>query len=312
MIRFAVIGLAGLLLIGCDKPEPSAVPAEAYTVSATISTNRIFIGEPVILTVNVVHPTNTTVELPDLERDAELRVRSTHSEANPLTPELLHTLYTFQITSFRTGDHVICTNDIVFVTGEDETEPEPFPFLALEVLSSLEEGSTLTNAKGLAEWPGGVPTWIVGLIIVGVLAFAVASVVVWIVSRREPATKPPPPLPPAHLTAREAIERLKRKQYIEQGHLEPFYVELSAIIRHYLERRFKIHAPELTTEEFLREATNSRLLNAEHQSACRLFLEQCDLVKFAKFRPGEPEMRNALAAAEQLIEETREQEAVSP
>ena len=34
------------------------------------------------------------------------------------------------------------------------------------------------------------------------------------------------------------------------------------------------------------------------------FLQQCDLVKFAKYEPGEPEMRELHGAALRLVEET--------
>ena len=54
-----------------------------------------------------------------------------------------------------------------------------------------------------------------------------------------------------------------------------------SIIRRYLEDRFELRAPELTTEEFLTVAGTPVLLSHEHQKLLRDFLRQADLVKFA-------------------------------
>ncbi|HOW97476.1 MAG TPA: hypothetical protein PK634_06770, partial [Kiritimatiellia bacterium] len=105
--------------------------------------------------------------------------------------------------------------------------------------------------------------------------------------------------------ALRALQRLKERGLIEKAEIEPFYVELTGIARRYLESRFGLRAPERTTEEFIREASVSGLLSAAHQALVRDFLEQSDLVKFARFAPGIPEMNAAFASAEKLVVETR-------
>ena len=117
------------------------------------------------------------------------------------------------------------------------------------------------------------------------------------------ACKPPPP-PPAHEWALAALSLLRAKPYIAERKFEPFYVELSAIVRRYLERRFGLHAPERTTDEFIREAVSSRLLTGDQQQWVGAFLEQSDLVKFARHEPASADMESACAAAEQLVRET--------
>ena len=42
------------------------------------------------------------------------------------------------------------------------------------------------------------------------------------------------------------------------------------------------------------------------------FLESCDLVKFAKYEPGEPELRELHSSALRLVEETEPKEVHSP
>jgi hypothetical protein len=101
-----------------------------------------------------------------------------------------------------------------------------------------------------------------------------------------------------------ALQILLAKKWIEQENIEPFYIELSTIARSYIEARFNLRAPELTTEEFIRETASSHHLSLDHQQLTGAFLEQCDLVKFAKHRPAQSDMRAAYSAAERLVRET--------
>lgn len=86
---------------------------------------------------------------------------------------------------------------------------------------------------------------------------------------------------------------------------DAWFVELSAIVRTYLERRYVIRAPELTTEEFLVEAARSGRLTGDHRSLLEAFLERCDRVKFAGYRPDSEESLASLSAARAFVEDTR-------
>lgn len=86
---------------------------------------------------------------------------------------------------------------------------------------------------------------------------------------------------------------------------DAWFVRLSAIVRRYLEKRYEIRAPELTTEEFLQVALRGASLTVEHRSLLATFLECCDRVKFAAYRPEEQESLDMLAAARTFVEDTR-------
>ena len=78
---------------------------------------------------------------------------------------------------------------------------------------------------------------------------------------------------------------------------KPFCILVSDTIRSYLEERFDFRAPERTTEEFLHELQDTDLLSPEQKESLGRFLESCDLVKFAKYEPGEPELRELHGSA---------------
>jgi hypothetical protein len=111
-----------------------------------------------------------------------------------------------------------------------------------------------------------------------------------------------PPIP-AHIRAKQMLE--KALEIIAQP--KSFCILVSDTIRVYLEERFDFRAPEQTTEEFLRELGETNLLSAEQKESLGKFLENCDLVKFAKYEPGENELRELHSAALQLVEETTPQ-----
>ncbi|HVK85220.1 MAG TPA: hypothetical protein VM513_13980 [Kofleriaceae bacterium] len=91
---------------------------------------------------------------------------------------------------------------------------------------------------------------------------------------------------------------------------DAWFVRLSAIVRHYLEHRYEIRAPELTTEEFLQVATARPELTGDHRGLLTQFLERCDRVKFAGYRPDADESIATLNAARGFVEDTRLREVV--
>lgn len=110
----------------------------------------------------------------------------------------------------------------------------------------------------------------------------------------------------AYDVARERLNQLLVQGNKQAASIESFYVELSAIVRRYLEDRFDLRAPELTTEEFLETVKSSPVLTSEHQSLLQGFLTQADLVKFAGFHPDAEATSRSIQAAEKFLEETKE------
>ena len=109
----------------------------------------------------------------------------------------------------------------------------------------------------------------------------------------------PPPLPP-HVRAKHKLE--EALALIAQP--KPFCILVSDTIRFYLEERFEFRAPERTTEEFLYELQKTDLLLPDQKESLGEFLKRCDLVKFARYEPREPELRDMHESAVRLVEET--------
>lgn len=142
-------------------------------------------------------------------------------------------------------------------------------------------------------------TWL--WIALGAAAVVALLVFVWYRWFRPGAREPEPvPGPPPYRVALEQLNAVLQLLY-DPG---PFCTRVSDIARVYLENQFDLRAPERTTEEFLHELRDSNHLSQDQKDSLGPFLEQCDMVKFAKYEPTETELRGLHKAAVRLVEET--------
>jgi hypothetical protein len=145
--------------------------------------------------------------------------------------------------------------------------------------------------------------WVLGALAVAALAFF--AVRYWLKRHGEVPVMPPVP---AHIRAKLKLQ--EALALISQS--KPFCSLVSDTIRFYLEERFSFHAPERTTEEFLHELQSTDRLLPDQKESLAEFLKSCDLVKFARYEPGEPELRDLHKSALRLVEETEPVEVQSP
>ena len=94
------------------------------------------------------------------------------------------------------------------------------------------------------------------------------------------------------------LDRLIAKGLPGRGRYKDFYVELTRVVRRYVQRKYGIKAPHLTTEEFLREVQNNRIIGNNQNNrmmgaeGLKEFLESADMVKFAGVK-ATPEMADS-------------------
>jgi len=143
--------------------------------------------------------------------------------------------------------------------------------------------------------------WWIGL--VGLAAVAMIAFFLWYY--RTAARKPVPaaPMLPPWETALRRLEELRRRNWPILGKVELYYVDLSAILRYYIQDRFGINAPDMTTQECV-EAMRSAGLDSTGIQKLEDLLRHFDRVKFAGLVPGVPEMEARLEAAAEFVRQT--------
>jgi hypothetical protein len=136
----------------------------------------------------------------------------------------------------------------------------------------------------------------------GAVALVLAAVAIGLIvffALRKKQVVAPPPIPP-HVRAKEKLK--EALGLIAQP--KPFCTLVSDTLRFYLEERFRFHAPERTTEEFLHELQATDRLLPDQKESLGEFLKRCDLVKFAQYEPRETELRELHDSAVRLVDET--------
>lgn len=179
--------------------------------------------------------------------------------------------------------------------------------------TSFECRALLPEEKGSVEAPAEafspVPWWRANAVaLLAGTALLAAGVLAWrrfarraTRTTREVAETALPP----HTKALRALARLRNEPRISTEQVERFHVELARVLRVYVEERFGLHAPERTTEEFFAEARRLPALDATQVAELTEFLRHCDLVKFARYVPGDAEPMRVFGVAERFVETTR-------
>jgi hypothetical protein len=124
----------------------------------------------------------------------------------------------------------------------------------------------------------------------GLLILIVIAVIIYFVLKDKPTHEEIiSRIPPFDLAKQRLIE-LDNKKLLKQNRIKPYYVELTDIIRSFIERELKIPALESTTDELMETITdfnNSSNLDIPEETLLKLqeLLKEADLVKFAKSKP---------------------------
>lgn len=187
-------------------------------------------------------------------------------------------------------------------TGDGKQHTVQVEPIEVEITSSVDPNNvSLEPAKKLsgpiAVDPPPMSRWAIA----GIAAFAVAVMVamVYMIRYRRREDEEPGPSP-ADLAADE-FAKLEREGWIDSDP-KRFYVELTGIVRRYIERTTGISAPEQTTEEFLRECERNPIVPWTRRDRLRDFLEAADLVKFAAVTPLRPAMDDSLRMGRRLVD----------
>jgi hypothetical protein len=110
-----------------------------------------------------------------------------------------------------------------------------------------------------------------------------------------------PPLPKE--VARKRLAQAREK--ISSTDSYEFSVEVSDILRSFIEQQFGIKAVRQTTIEFLNEASNTSHFDLAYQERLRDFLVRCDAIKFARIAAGRTESEALFEQASGFVEEVK-------
>ncbi len=219
--------------------------------------------------------------------------------------------YRYRLEPFLSGTYPIPAFTFEFYdvnSTEDkkyELATEPIDIEVASLLGEQKAELKIADIEGVVEMPAKASYWWIWALCIVAIA---AGVVTWFILRRKKTKEIIRIFKPAHEIAYNRLRALVGQKLVEAGKIKEFYEQISDILRHYIEHRFDLHAPERTTEEFLAELPATNVLSEADQERLAEFLTHCDLVKFAKYNPTSEQIQKTFDLVKNFIETTKSEE----
>ncbi|MBN2411981.1 hypothetical protein JXQ31_09845 [candidate division KSB1 bacterium] len=266
----------------------------SISVESKVDRNTILIGDVFQYSVIVTHDPDVKLIMPELAANLGMfEIRDYKNIEPQKTDGKIVAQTNYFLSTFDTGEFKIPELQIGYSTVTDTTikfiKTEPLK-ISVQSLNPEDAGDIRDIKIPL------VPPWdytqYIKLVLIIILIIAVAFLLIYYIKRRKAGkallpTRQKPPRP-AHEVALEALETLVQSDLLVSGEIKEYYIQISDIIREYIENRFFIYAPEMTTTQLL-EKMEQEKLEKLYIDMTREFLDSCDLVKFAKYIPEEKE-----------------------
>jgi hypothetical protein len=188
-----------------------------------------------------------------------------------------------EVATMCTHEHLITIDDPTAETPDPQPRGNPPGRVQREEWTALKKG-LIWSAVGAAL--GGLLAWLV---------------LRWL-RRPRPAPPPPPPRPPWEV-AFEKLDEVRHAGLLATHRYSEYYDRVGDAVRQYFGARYGFDGLECTTDEMLAELRSSALAGVSIEEVS-VFLQQCDLVKFARMTPSPDDCQQALGDAEHLVRQT--------
>jgi len=301
--------IGAAMITGCSlsvvaDPLSQAVSGDGqYRATLSLSPNPPRLANTITLTLDVTCPEGEIVEFPPFgERIGELDIVDIKTTDRQLVLTAIPR---------RAG-----TTPIWAMTIRCGQRQIDLSAVELDIAAEIDSENASLDDIGLTAEPIPEPTWHIYVIIAALIL--AAMFLLWLLLRRRRTELPEEihPLSAQELALRRLAALLESRKH--ESDVKGFFVELSDIVRWYVERLTGIRAPEMTTEEFLHKIAEPARWHRSRSNqqptgfsgslkTLAPFLEAADVVKFAKHVPTDEEMMLAFRRAESFIrEEVRE------
>jgi hypothetical protein len=323
--HWAVLVCVGLLVIGagCGKGSKDAAAKAEFevdkvyekgpaTVHVRLDKTKLTIADTVLLQLEASLPSGYEMQMPKVDKALE---HFGMVDWNNLGKKLdgknnVVTTYQYRLEPLLSGKYDIPAftfqfHDVNDPNATHEVASEPIPVEVTSLLGDQRANLVIEDIEGVVDMPKAASHW--WLWMLGALAIA-AVPAAWFFLRRRRIKELVRIFRPAHELAYARLRALVAENLIEQGRISEFYERISGILRHYIEDRFDLRAPERTTEEFLDELRYAQTLAPADKGVLEEFLTHCDLVKFAKHDPTTEQVQRTFDLVKDFIERTKSEQ----
>ncbi|MFH1395584.1 MAG: hypothetical protein ABIH09_05445 [Candidatus Omnitrophota bacterium] len=276
-------------------------------ISAEVNRSEVNVGDRIKLKLIAENASDYEVLFPEnLKETGDFSFVESQPVKNRFG-KVIQTEKEYILTIFETGIHVIPPVNVDFKKNTSmDWQTASSPQVPIDVKTLLTGNDTdIKDLKGLIYARNG---GIYFILAIGLIFLILTAAWIFFKRREKQQQRPKEIKKTAHEIAYEELKTLRLMNLPEKGLIEEYYVRLSDIVRHYIENRFSLRAPEMTTEEFLYAVKNFPVVEPEHKELLKRFLFQCDMVKFARYGPTKLEMIDSFNSAENFVNQTKLEE----
>lgn len=292
--------LAALLL----ALAPSAADCEEIAFKIGLSEAKPKLAEPFTLKFEISCPAGYEVkpDTPSFRNDVFEVTRIKKLKAGPAAGAVKTEVFELEVSAFSIGVSTFPATDWLLITGA-ETRKASSPAFTVDVQPLFDSKKEEEQGIRPIYPPYKFPPWL--WITLGVLAAAAAAYFLrkWLKNRSAAGLAAAAAAADArtpYQKASDALDKLLGSGLWEEGKIKEFYSGLSDIFRTYLFAEFGIAAELMTTGAITRDLKKTGA-DIKTVIKTREFLESADLVKFAKFRPGEGDRDATVKALREML-----------
>lgn len=217
--------------------------------------------------------------------------------------------FSLVITSFEEGKHRLPPLSVIKESSAGVFDTLLFKPLELEVFTIPVDTTTyvIHDIKGQVQYPvtfSEVLPYLIGLLVALAVVWAIRALVVARRKRRSPDAAPDEP---PYLVALRKLEKYRGEKYWAKDRQKVFYSGITDALREYIDARYGIDAPEMTTAEIFDSLSHTDV-PADLFVQTKSLFETADMVKFAKAFASDEENASAVPTAVRFVTSTYQTE----
>jgi len=311
----AALFAASLLCVFSGCRRVADAPASESPLSMTIRHEKIelivsadppqaHLDREIWLRIRVSSPTNVFVSIPPIEDRLKGLSQLRRFEHSPVTSqgrvtrEISFWLAPQLSDEYRLGPMAILFRDAAVTPAREGWFPtRPFVLPLAPLLDAAVPGKIAPPVG--PRWVRPAARTMVVYVLASVLLIGLTAIL-WRLGRRIRREVELRRLSPRERALRE-IEDLLARDLPGRARVKEFYLEITRIVRQYIERSHGVRAPEQTTEEFLGAILQNPRFDPLSVKRLKEFLTAADLVKFAAFIPDQPALAHTTSTAREYI-----------
>lgn len=186
-------------------------------------------------------------------------------------------------------------------------DPQSFQVFTMPVDTATFEINDIKDQIKYPVTPQEVAPWLAALRLLIAAAGAVV-IFVWARRKRRNGGDVEKSHDPAHIVALRELDKYRSDKFWAPEKQKQFYSGITDALKNYMDARFGVDAPEMTTAEVFDALKSEKSLSPELFNKLKELFETADFVKFAKYVAPDQDNAGALPLAVRFVTETYQTE----